>query len=142
MNVNKIILKLEVMSDNNNQVKEKILNFASALNLGKIEDVLPFYSDEAIFMPDGSKTFTKSQIGKSGAEFLIESDFKIRFYDVKIAIDETYAFVEAIANTSQNDKETSSKLEKTSRDFFVFRKEEGDWKIFRYIFNNVNASKL
>jgi ketosteroid isomerase-like protein len=130
------------MSHNKNKVKEKISNFESALNLGNIEDVLSFYSDEAIFMPDGNKTLKKSQIGKSGSEFLIESDFKIRFDDVKIAVDETYAFVEAIAKTSQNDKESSSKSERTSRDFFLFRKEEGDWKIFRYIFNNVKTSKL
>jgi ketosteroid isomerase-like protein len=130
------------MSYNKNIIQEKILNFEAALNLGNIEDVLSFYSDEAIFMPDGYKTLKKSQIGKSGLEFLIESDFKIRFENMKIAIDETYAFVEAIAKTSQNDKESSSKLEKTSRDFFVFRKEEGDWKIFRYIFNKVKTSKL
>lgn len=130
------------MSHHKNIIQEKILNFESALNLGDIEDVLSFYSDEAIFMPDGNKTLKKSKIGKSGAEFLIESDFKIRFDDVKIAIDETYAFVEAIAKTSQNDKESSSKFERTSRDFFVFRKEESDWKIFRYTFNNVKASKL
>ncbi|UFH33066.1 nuclear transport factor 2 family protein [Chryseobacterium sp. C-71] len=131
------------MNHNKNKVKEKILNFESALNLGNIEDVLSFYSDEAIFMPDGNKTLKKSQIGKSGAEFLIESNFKIQFENVKIAIDENYAFVDAIAQTSQNDKEISSKLERTSRDFFVLRKEEGDWKIFRYIFNNnVITSKL
>lgn len=125
------------MSHHKNIVKEKILNFESALNLGNIEDVLSFYSDEAIFMPEGFKTLKKDQIGKT--KFLT-NDFKIRFDDVKIAIDETYAFVEAIAKTSQNDKESSSKLERTSRDFFVFSKEKGDWKIFRYIFNNVKQT--
>lgn len=139
MNVNETILKLEIMSHNKNKVKEKILNFESALNLGNIEDILSFYSDEAIFMPEGFKTLKKDQIEKTK---FITNDFKIRFDDVKIAIDETYAFVEVIAKTSQNHKEILSKLERTSRDFFVFRKEESDWKIFRYIFNNVKTSKL
>lgn len=130
------------MSNHKNIIREKILNFGSALNLGNIEDVLSFYSDEAIFMPEGNKPLKKNQIGKSGSEFHIESNFKIRFDDVKITIDDTYTFVEAIAKTSQNDKESSSKLERISRDFFVFRKEEDDWKIFRYIFNNVKISKL
>lgn len=130
------------MSYHKNIVKEKILNFESALNLRNVNDILSIFSDEAIFMPHGNKTLKKSQIGKSGSKFLIESDFKIQFYNMNIAIDETYAFVDAIAKISQNDKESSSKLEKTSRDFFVFRKEEGDWKLFRYIFNNVKTSKV
>lgn len=130
------------MSYHKNIVKEKILNFESALNVRNVNDILSIFSDEAIFMPHGNKTLNKSQIGKSGSKFLIESDFKIQFYNMNIAIDETYAFVDAIAKISQNDKESSSKLEKTSRDFFVFRKEEGDWKLFRYIFNNVKTSKV
>ena len=71
-----------------------------------------------------------------------EKDFNIEFSEIIVKIDDNYAFVQAVARTSENDGEKSSTLEKTSRDFFVFRKEEADWKIFRYIFNNVKTSKL
>lgn len=123
------------MSHKKKIIQEKILNFESALNLGNIEDVLSFYSDEAIFMPDGNKTLKKSQIGKSGSGFLIESDFKIRFDDVESAIDETYVFVEAIAKTSQNNKESLSKLERTSRDFLCSGKKKAIGEIFQVHFS-------
>lgn len=141
MNVNEIILKLEIMGHYKNKVEENIQKFAAALNLGNSEAILSFYSKDAVFMPDGFKTLKKNQIGRSKLNQLIVRNFKIQFDHVKIATDDNFAFVEAVAITSEDNVVDELKLEKISRDFFVFRKEECDWKIYRYIFNNVSNSQ-
>jgi ketosteroid isomerase-like protein len=127
------------MNDRNYNVKEGIQNFANALNAGDLGSILSFYSEEGIFMPEGFKTLSKNSIGKKRAKLLEELNFKIQFEVVKIVVNDNYAFVEALAKTSENDKNAHSTSEKTSRDFFVLRKEDDQWKILRYIFNNVQA---
>lgn len=141
MNVNEIIFNLEMMNHHKNIVRESIQNFAAALNSGNIENVLSFFSEDAVFMPDGFKTLKKKQIGKSGSNYLKETDFKIQFDNVKIDVKENYAFVEAVGSTSQIIEKNLSTIEKQSRDFFVLRQEQNLWKISNYIFNNVAVSK-
>jgi ketosteroid isomerase-like protein len=125
------------MNDQYNVIKEDIQNFASALNAGDIKRVLSFYSDEGIFMPEGFRTLKKNEIGKSRSKFLAEKKFNIEYENLNITINENYAFVEAIAKTSENHLKNLSKIQKTSRDFFVLHREDHYWKILRYIFNNV-----
>jgi ketosteroid isomerase-like protein len=141
MNVNEIIFNLEMMNHHKNIVRESIQNFAAALNSGNVENVLSFFSEEAVFMPDGFKTLKKKQIGNSGSNYLKEIDFKIQFDNVKIDVKDNYAFVEAVGNTSQIIEKNLSTIEKQSRDFFVLKQEKNLWKISNYIFNNVTVSK-
>ncbi len=141
MDVNEIIFNLEMMSHHKNVIKESIKNFESALNSGNIESVLSFYSEDSIFMPDGFRSLKRGEIGRSNSNFLTEKDFKIKFDNLKIDVNDNYGFVEAVANTSSINAKDSSRVQKTSRDFFVLRQEENHWKIFSYIFNNVTVSQ-
>jgi 3-deoxy-D-arabino-heptulosonate 7-phosphate (DAHP) synthase class II len=88
-------------------------------------------------MPEGFPALSKNQIGKNRREFLVKSDFKIQYNSVEVKLDEGFAFVNAIAETTEKDLKSEEIVIKTSRDFFVFKKEEKEWKIFRYLFNNV-----
>ncbi len=124
------------MSHHKNLVAEAVHKYAVAINEGQIEKIISFYSEEGKFMPGGIKTLKKNQIGNKRFPLMKEKEFKIQYSEVKIKIEDNFAFVETIAETSESDLERSSKLEKTSRDFFIFRKECNDWKIFRYIFNH------
>jgi ketosteroid isomerase-like protein len=141
MNVNEIIFNLEMMSHHKNVIKESIQNFESALNSEDIERVLSFYSEDAVFMPDGFRSLKRGEIGRSRSNFLTEKDFKIKFDNLKIDVNDNYGFVEAVANTSEIDPKGTSKVQKTSRDFFVLRQEENHWRIFSYIFNNIKVSQ-
>lgn len=140
--IHEIILNLEIMGHHKNIIEEHIQNFATAINSGDIHRILSFYSDDCLFMPSDFGTLTKAQIGKSSSAFFSNKDFKIQFDDVEIDINENHAFVESKAKTKETNVKNGTKLEKTSRDFFVFRKEGSDWKIFRYIFNNVKENNF
>jgi ketosteroid isomerase-like protein len=141
MNANELILNLEVMSNNKNLIAEVVENYAAAINAGEIDKIRSYYSGEGIFMPEGVKTLKKNQIGNKKLPFFKEKDFKIQYNDIKIKVDDNYAFVEAVAQTLENDVMGSSKVERNSRDFFVFQKEGTEWKILTYIFNNFQDYK-
>ena len=138
MNINEIILNLEIMSHHKNLVEKAVQNYAAAINEGDIEKILSYYSEEGIFMPDSIKTLKRNQIGNMKLIRFSKMDFKIQFSDIRIKVEDNYAFVEAVAQTSEENQQTKDLIRKESRDFFVFKKEQNDWKIFRYIFNTIN----
>ena len=128
------------MNEQDALLKELIANYAKAVNSGDIEGLLSLYAEDALFMPDGVRTLKKGQIGRSGLEQFSRKAFEIEFFDIKIEVHGSTAFAEAVAKTAASRPDSASRLEATSRDLFVFRHENGRWKIIRYIFNSVKVS--
>lgn len=130
------------MSHHKNLVEKTVQNYAAAINGGDIEKILSYYSEEGIFMPDSVKTLKRNQIGNKKLIRFSKIDFRIQFSNIRIKVEANYAFVEAVAETSEENRQTKDLIKKESRDFFTFKKEESDWKIFRYIFNTIKETNL
>ncbi|SNR76560.1 nuclear transport factor 2 family protein [Flavobacterium sp. ov086] len=113
-------------------------DFAQALNTGQSIAIPEFFAQDGVFIPEGMKTILgRDQLGKTDKGYLRRSDFKISYTLKDITIDGQYAFVEALATTTEK-RVSDLKLEKkTSTDFFVLKFTEEHWKIYRYVFNNV-----
>ncbi|SHH91827.1 hypothetical protein SAMN05444671_4274 [Flavobacterium sp. CF108] len=115
-------------------------NFAQVLNTGQCVSIPEFFAHDGIFIPEGMKMIIgRDQLGKTDKGYLRRSNFKISYTVKDITIDGQYAFVEALATTTEN-RVSDLKLEKkTSTDFFVLKMAGEHWKIYRYIFNNVRV---
>lgn len=120
-------------------VERLMLGLAEALNAADISSIPSFYAEDGIFMPDGFKVLTQDQLSKSGNSYLKRNRFKITFFIQDIIINEGYAFVDATAKTQTTDPVQNKTVLTTSRDFFVLRKINREWKIYRYMFNHVKA---
>jgi len=120
-----------------NQIIKLLDEYASALSAGAIELIPGFYAEDGLFMPNSLKNFSKSDfLIKSSGIFLKTTAFKIKYAVKSIVMDDNYAFVSAIAETSTRDSLTGNVTPNTTRDFFVLRKTDDDWKIYRYMFND------
>jgi ketosteroid isomerase-like protein len=118
-------------------------NFAQILNNGQTAAISDFFDQDAIFIPDGmKKIIAGNQIGKSSNGYLKRSDFKISYTIKDITIENQFAFVEASATTTENRISDLKPVPKKSIDFFVLKKNDENWKIYRYIFNNVRELEL
>lgn len=116
-----------------------ISEYAAALNAANGDLMPAFYTADAVFMPDNSRILTKSDLLKMDPTFLSKSRFRISYTIQDILLKDEYAFVQARAQTTTVDPHTHNEVSKTSRDLFVLRKEQNEWKIFRYMFNNVKG---
>lgn len=116
----------------------KLLNqYAFALSAGASELIPAFYAEDGLFMPNNLKSFSRADIIiKSSGHFLKTSDFKIEYTAKNIVVEDNYAFVSASAKTSTKDSLTGKITSNTTRDFFVLRKTDDGWKIYRYMFND------
>ncbi|MFZ0597245.1 MAG: nuclear transport factor 2 family protein [Flavobacterium sp.] len=118
-------------------------NFAQILNNGNTKAIADFFDRDAIFIPDGmKKIIAGNQLGRTGNGFLKRSDFKIGYTIKDITIGNQFAFVEAFADTTENRMSDLKTVQKRSIDFFVLKNESANWKIYRYIFNNVRELEL
>ncbi|WP_394775512.1 hypothetical protein [Flavobacterium sp.] len=132
-----------------NYTKEKeaittfLNNFAQVLSNGETKMIPDFFDRDAIFIPDGMKKIIDgNQLRKTDNGYLKRSDFKINYTIKDITIENQFAFVEAFATTTENRIADLKPVQKRSIDFFVLKNEDENWKIYRYIFNNVRELEL
>lgn len=123
--------------DQTQQLRQAIDGFATTLNTANGTLIQDFFTDDGKFMPQGFGTLSSQQLEASANSFLAVNAFHIAFEIQDISIDDDFATVIAKATTSQRKPGSAAAIEKTSRDFFVYRKIDNAWKIHRYIFNNV-----
>jgi len=123
--------------DQTQQLRQAINGFAAALNDADLTSAQDFFTEEGKFMPQGFRTLNAQELQLNGNSFLAANTFHIAFNIQDISIENDFATIIAEAKTNQKNRESAVMLEKTSRDFFVFRKIGDVWKIHRYIFNNV-----
>lgn len=123
------------------KIKAEMLvsEYAAALNAANVDLIPAFYTADAVFMPDYSQTFIKSDLLQKGRSYLSKTRFHISYAIQDITLKDDYAFVQATAQTRTVNPHTNTEVFKTSRDLFVLRKEQNEWKIFRYMFNNVKG---
>ncbi|WP_286841926.1 MULTISPECIES: YybH family protein [Sphingobacterium] len=122
------------------EITSILQEYANSINTARTDMISSFYTEDGLFMPEGFKTLAKAQLlFKRSGNFFERKEFNITYAIENISIDTDYAFVAAAASTSTKDVVSDIVSEKKSQDFFVFRKEAGQWKIFRYMFNNLST---
>lgn len=117
-------------------IQDVVTAFAHTLNTGNKNAIPDFFARDGLFMPEGSKPIPSNRLA-GPTDFLRRVNFQIDFTPEDIVIDGDYGFARFTACTKMLNPETGSSIRQKSRDFFVFRKDEAHWKIYRYMFNNV-----
>lgn len=123
----------------NIQVENLVKEYAAALNAGNTGLIPTFYTEDGVFMPENTRSLIKSDLLNKSKGFFQKCRFQISYSIQEVVVKGENAFVQAIAQTDTVNPQSNQKISKTSQDFFVLRKEQNDWKIFRYIFNNVKV---
>jgi ketosteroid isomerase-like protein len=122
-------------------IEKLIAHYAETLNAAKTDLIPSFYTKDSQFMPDHMKTFSGHDLhDKKNSIFLKKVSFHIDYSINDIVVDGRFAFSQALAKATIIDLATNKQSTKITRDFFVLRKDEVQWKIYRYIFNNVKKN--
>jgi uncharacterized protein (TIGR02246 family) len=127
------------ISQEKQAVEALLKSYAEAINSANGTAIPTFYTQSGIFMPEGMNSLSQSDLAKGSTNIFTKVRYLIAFSIQDVAIEGSYAFVQASAVATTIPLGEGEKTTKRSRDFFVLHKEEDNWKIFRYIFNNVKA---
>ena len=120
------------------EIKKLLFTYRDALNASDVDKVLPLYTEDGIFMPSGAPTSIGLEQVKGAYEFVF-SDIKlsIEFYIDEISINGDYAFARTTSKGSTLIHATGETVPEENRELFVLQKENGTWKIARYMFNKM-----
>ncbi|MBG6234031.1 ketosteroid isomerase-like protein [Pedobacter sp. CAN_A7] len=118
-------------------VEQLISSYAEAVNKGNRQAISAFYTQDGLLIPEGFKPVPQ---GNSNDKYFANTGVQIGFTVKEVIVEGNYAFVEAQANTKLTDLKNNQELKRKTRDLFILRNTDGDWKIFRYIFNSKNKA--
>jgi ketosteroid isomerase-like protein len=126
---------------NAKQTAENLLtDYAEVLNTANTVAIASFYTFDGLFMPDGYQSIKAYDLAKAGERYLKKHVFHIRFDIQSVSEENGFVFVQANANTILNADQGPEAIQTSSRDFFILRKDDTVWKIYRYIFNKHDQS--
>jgi uncharacterized protein (TIGR02246 family) len=117
------------------QIQQVLQQYEQALNVSDTAASLALYSSEPIFMPQ----FASAQVGRDAVQATYEQIFQTIQLRVKFIIHEVELMGElAYVCTTSAGTTTVLADHKTTdegnNELFIFKQENGDWKIHRYLF--------
>jgi uncharacterized protein (TIGR02246 family) len=115
-------------------------SYNDALNSGSATAVLPLYAEDAVFMPP----FSQSAVGKDAVRVAYDTVFRELSFDVRFTIAElvimapSWAYVRTNSAGTTGHASTGKTTAEANQELFIFRKDDGAWRIARYSFSPTN----
>lgn len=130
----------QTMNTANDQsaIKELLFKYRDALNASSVDQVMPLYTTDGVFMPTGFPTAVGTEQVK-GAYTGVFSMIKlnIEFFIDEIDVDGDHAFALTTSKGTTLIHATGGTVPEENRELFVLQRTEGSWKIARYMFNKM-----
>ena len=131
------LTSLMVHADTNNaEIQGVISKYESALNASNADNVLKLYGNNPTFMPQHAP----AQVGRTAVKQAYDNVFNTIKLDIKFSIHE----VEVLGDTAWARTNSAGKtriladnvvVNEGNNELFIFKKENGEWKIHQYLFS-------
>ena len=132
--------KTSPMNIMNQEISKQIKAYEKSLNTSDAKAVLEVYGSEPVFMAQNMEAF----IGRESVQASYEHIFKTIKLNVVFHIHEIVAMGGDLAyarTTSSGQTEilaANKTVKEANNELFIFRREQGQWKIHRYLFATSN----
>jgi uncharacterized protein (TIGR02246 family) len=119
-------------------IEKLLFLYRDALNASDVTKILPLYTKEGIFMPSNAPTSAGQEQVKSAYDFVFSTiKLNIEFFIDEIVQIGDYAFARTTSKGTTLIHANGATVPEENRELFVLRKENGSWKIDRYMFNKM-----
>ncbi len=130
--------KGEMETSEKQAIQNLLFTYRDALNASDVSKVQPLYTEDGIFMPSGAPTSIGTEQVKGAYEFVFSSiKLSIEFYIDEITVNGDYAFARTTSKGTTLIHATGETVPEENRELFILQKENGSWKIDRYMFNKM-----
>lgn len=118
------------------EIENLLMTYKGTLNTSNAEKATSLYTKDGIFMPTGAPSAIGKEQIKGAYEFVFSQiQLNIEFYIEEITVENTFAYAVTSSKGSTLIRATAETVPEENRELFVFEKENGTWKIARYMFN-------
>lgn len=117
-------------------IKDLIKTYEAALNANDLEKILALYGSEPVFMPQHAPALVGRDAVRAGYRQVFETlklDVRFEIHDVQQAGEWAWARTTSAGRTRM--LAAGVAVAEGNNELFVFRHEDGAWKIHRYLFS-------
>ncbi|WP_139958767.1 YybH family protein [Flavicella sediminum] len=134
---NSTLKNKEIMENQAKQEIENLLNtYKETLNASDAVKATSLYTKDGAFMPSNAPSAIGKEQILDAYEFVFSQiQLSIQFYIDEIHIENEMAFAMTRSKGGTLIHANKTTIPEENRELFVFQKEEGQWKIARYMFN-------
>ena len=116
-------------------IEELIQSYQTALNENDTETILGLYGRQPVFMPQHAPALVGRDAVRAGYQQVFETiKLNVRFEIHEIHEVGDWAWARTSSAGTTRILANSAEIAEGNNELFVFQREEGDWKIHRYLF--------
>ncbi len=124
------------MENEKSAIEKLLFSYRDALNASSTDQVLPLYTASGVFMPSNAPTAAGQAQVKDAYDFVFKNiQLKIEFFIDEIEVHGDIAFARTSSKGTTLIHATGQTVPEENRELFVLQKDNGQWKISRYMFN-------
>jgi len=121
-------------------IKALLKTYEQALNDGDVDKILSLYAKDGVFMPSEKPT----TVGQAQVKVAYQHVFNDLDLDIGFNIDEIerhgdIAIVRTVSDGQIKLLKKNITVKNHTRELFVLKRINKDWKIYRYMFNSMSA---
>jgi uncharacterized protein (TIGR02246 family) len=117
------------------EIREVLERYQRALNDGDADLVMSCYAADATLMPTALPTVTGAALRGWYAKFFEATKMDVNFTIDEVVASGTVAYALTRSQGTQTVLAKGTASPESNREVFVFGREDGAWKIARYLFN-------
>lgn len=131
--------KKEAAVSESDAVLARLDSYRNALAESDPAKVAENYTSDGVVMGPGSPTAIGNQLNPTYAAIFSGVGLDLQFTPANVITGEKYAFVQSTSDGTALINATGEKVPEQNRELFVFEKENGEWKIARYMYNKMDV---
>lgn len=117
-------------------IKKVIFDYQDALNASDAAKVTELYTENGVLMANAAPTAEGSDQVKGTYQYVFDNfDYDLQFTILDIEVHGNTAYVRSTSKGSFLIKKNGQSVPDENRELFVLQKENGEWKIARYMYN-------
>lgn len=120
------------------QIQELLNTYKNSLNTSDTALAVSLYTKDGIFMPSEAPSASGNAAIKGAYDFVFSQiQLNIEFVIKEIVIEGDFAYATTTSKGTTLIHANKTTVPEENRELFVFKKENGNWKIARYMFNKM-----
>ncbi|SDD99546.1 conserved hypothetical protein [Mucilaginibacter pineti] len=123
-------------------IEKLIFSFSDAFNAADISKTVASFTPDGINMPNTAPAAKGTEQLTTAFGLLFGSaQINIKYVIDEISVIGEHAFARTNSTVNTLIKATGDKLLLENKELFLLRKQDGEWKISHYIFNNTKTTR-
>src|SRR5882757_4170026 len=117
-------------------IEKLIFSYQDALNASDVSKVIELYTKNGVLMPNSATTANGAGQVKGTYQYVFDNfSYTLQFSIIEIEVSGNYAFARSTSKGSVAIKASGETVPDENKELFVLEKEDGKWKIARYMYN-------